>query len=107
MSKPTLLAAGWLLAAGALCAQTATTTTLNSITPASPKFGDVVALSAQVTPSGVSGPVAFMDGAALVGVATLNGAGLAQLTTQTLSAGSHSLRAVYGGGGGFNSSQSA
>ena len=47
-----------------------------------------------------------MDGGALVGVGKLNGNGIAQMKTLTLSAGKHSLRAVYGGTGTFRPSQS-
>jgi hypothetical protein len=41
-----------------------------------------------------------MDGVKVVGAGTLNGSGVAQLTTISLPSGTHSLRAVYGGGGG-------
>ena len=97
---------GSLLLCGLLNAQTATTTTISSLTPASPLFGQTVTLTAQVSPA-APGTVAFFDGGALVGVGTLNDSGIAQATTITLAAGSHSLRAVYGGGTGYSSSQSA
>ena len=97
---------GSFLFCGLLNAQTATTTTLSSVTPASPLFGQTVTLTAQVSPA-APGTVAFLDGGALVGVGTLNGSGVARATTLTLATGLHSLRAVYGGSTGYSSSQSA
>src|SRR5207244_4428153 len=78
-----------------------TTTTLTGVTPsAASTFGQSITLSAQVSPTGAPGSVAFMDGAVMLGVGTLDSSGLAQLSTIGLTAGSHSLRAVYGGNGG-------
>jgi len=47
-----------------------------------------------------------MDGGTLVGIGKVTG-GVAQMTTLTLSAGAHALRAVYGGSGSYQPSRSA
>ena len=47
-----------------------------------------------------------MDGGVLIGSGTV-ASGVAQATTLSLPAGVHSIRAVYGGGGGYASSESA
>ncbi|HEX5004923.1 MAG TPA: Ig-like domain-containing protein, partial [Gemmatimonadales bacterium] len=63
-------------------------------------FGQSVTLTATVT-SGIgtpTGTVQFRDGVANVGApVALNGSGVATLVTSTLSAGSHSMSAAYGG----------
>ena len=108
MPQKMAVTVGFLLAGGILDAQIVTTTALASVTPAAPLFGQAVTLTAQVTPAGAPGTVAFMDGGVLVGVGTLNTGGIAQMTTITLPSGTHLLRAVYGGGtGGYLASQSA
>jgi hypothetical protein len=88
--------------------QAGTTTTLTSVTPAAPLFGQTVTLTATVSPASASGFVSFMDKGALVASAKLNASGIAQATTLTLPAGPHALIAVYGGstGPGYASSQS-
>ena len=104
--RPFILISGSFLLCSLLNGQTATTTTLAAVTPASPLFGQAVTLVAQVAPT-APGTVSFMDGGVLIGVGTLNGSGAAQVTTITLAAGQHSLRAIYSGGTGYSSSQSA
>src|SRR5579871_1209033 len=94
-----------LLGAVSVYGQIATTTTLSSVVPAAPLFGQKVTLTATVSPAVSVGSVAFMDGGVLVGVRNVS-AGNAAMTTVTLPAGRHSLRAVYGGGGGNSPSQS-
>jgi len=76
-----------------------TTTTLLTVVPTAPSFGQAVTLTATVSPAPQYGPgmVSFMDGGVLVGIGTLNSSGVAQLTTLTLTAGVHSLRAVFAG----------
>ena len=44
-----------------------------------------------------TGTVTFLDGAAVIGTATLNGTGTATLTTSALVGGSHPISAMYGG----------
>ena len=90
-------------------APTSTTTSLaTSINPAS--AGQPVTLTATVTPgTGTAVPgglVAFTDGSALLGVATLDSTGKAALTTSALAAGLHPITAYYIGAGGFESSKS-
>ena len=101
------MVSGFLFFAGLLCATT-TTTTLSSVTPAAPVFGQTVTLTATVSPASAPGSVSFMDKGVLVGTGTVN-AGIAQATTLTLPAGPHSLVAVYGGytDSGYSASQSA
>src|SRR4051812_46212309 len=92
----------------ALNAQTSTTTALTALTPSPAVYGSSVVLSAQVSPAGAAGSVAFMDGVTMLGFGSINGGGFAQLTTKSLPAGSHSLRAVFGGDtNGFQPSKSS
>jgi len=102
-----LAAAGLVLLPLVARAQTATTTTLTSVTPASPLFGQTVTLKATVAPAPGSGSVAFMDGVVLVGVGNVGTGGVATATTITLPAGVHSLRAVYGGSSAYKASKSS
>lgn len=59
-------------------------------------LGQVVTLTAVVTPPEATGKVTFYDGVALLGTSTLAN-GSATLSTVLLSAGNHALRAYYGG----------
>jgi hypothetical protein len=62
--------------------------------------GNAVSLTASVSgsSSGVpTGTVTFKDGATTLGSATLNGSGVATLSSSTLALGQHSITAVYGG----------
>jgi hypothetical protein len=54
-----------------------------------------------------TGTVTFNDGATTLGTGTLDGNGRATFTTSTLTFGSHSITAAYGGGPNFNTSTSA
>jgi sugar lactone lactonase YvrE len=80
-----------------------------TVTPASSAnpsvAGQPVTLSATVSPAGATGTVQFLDGATSVGVATV-GNGTASLTTSALTAGSHSITAVYSGDGNYAASVS-
>jgi hypothetical protein len=91
-------------------AQRATVTTLSS-SPNPSTVGQAVTFTATVTPASgggtPSGTVTFKDGATTLGTGTLNASGQATFTTSSLSAGSHSITTVYGGGGPFNPSTSA
>ncbi|WP_263366467.1 Ig-like domain repeat protein [Edaphobacter bradus] len=53
-----------------------------------------------------TGSVQFMDGSAILGSGTINNAGVATYTTSALTAGSHSIRAVYSGDANFTGSNS-
>ncbi|MGW7007396.1 Ig-like domain-containing protein, partial [Streptomyces sp. NPDC054933] len=89
--------------------QAATTTALVSV-PDPSVFGQAKALTATVSAvspgSGTpTGTVSFFDGATLLGSGTLSG-GVATFSTSSLSVGSHSLTAVYGGDTDFSGSTS-
>ncbi len=71
-------------------------------------FGQSVTFTATVTDSGTpTGTVTFKDGATTLGTGTLNGSGQATFATSSLSAGSHSITAEYGGDGTHGASTSA
>jgi autotransporter-associated beta strand protein len=88
----------------------ATTTVVSS--SANPSvFGQSVTFTATVSPSLAgagtpTGTVTFMDGNITLGTGTLS-AGVATFTSTTLSTGTHSITAVYGGDSTFASSTSA
>jgi hypothetical protein len=54
-----------------------------------------------------TGSVTFKDGSNALGTGALNGSGVATFSTSALSAGSHSITAVYGGDTDFSGSTSA
>ena len=63
-------------------------------------YGGAVSFTASVTTTGTNPPtgsVTFNDGATTLGSQTLNGSQLATFTIYTLTAGTHSITAVYGG----------
>jgi autotransporter-associated beta strand protein len=72
-----------------------TLVTFTAVVEAPPGFG---------TPSG---SVSFTDGAATLGSAPLNSAGVAVFTTSTLTVGNHSIVANYGGSANFLASASS
>jgi len=97
-----------------------TTTVVNSIVPAAPVYGQTVTISARIDPSiwpnnGISpaplGTVVFsVDGTPMAGVsvsASSATTGVATTTVSGLSAGYHTVRAVYASNNGFTSSTSA
>jgi len=53
-----------------------------------------------------TGTVTFLDGAATLGSSSVNGSGVATFSTATLSVGTHSITAAYGGSANFNGSTS-
>ncbi len=70
-------------------------------------YGQPVTFTAVSSAAGTpTGTVSFMDGAAVLGDAVLSG-GQAAFRTPSLSAGSHSITAVYAGDGNFEASTSA
>jgi hypothetical protein len=87
-------------------AQRPTTTTLSSSQNPS-VFGQTVTFTATVSPmmggGTPTGTVTFLDGGGPIGAATLSG-GVATFTTSSLSVGSHSITAAYGGNNPFNPS---
>jgi hypothetical protein len=72
-----------------------TTTALSSSTDAA-RAGQMVTLTANVSPA-ATGDVNFNDGTVVLGTATLNGVSQAVFTTTALDVGTHSVKAVYGG----------
>jgi len=74
--------------------RTSTSTSLTSDATQS-TYGQVVTLTAQVTPASAAGTVQFFDGASPVGTFLLSG-GSAQMTV-SLAAGNHALKAIYNG----------
>lgn len=85
----------------------ATTSTLDAPADAAP--GALIALSATIRSAGgiPTGQVNFLDGTTNLGTAALNAEGGAFLRLDTLSAGTHSITAVYAGDGTFEGSTSA
>jgi hypothetical protein len=91
---------------------TFSTTTALTAQPATTMAGQSVTLTATVSgqPSSTgtpTGTVTFFDGATSIGTGTLNASGVATLTTNSLSVGTHSLTATYGGDLNFAGSTSA
>ncbi len=84
---------------------TPTFTTL-TVNPAVSTMGSPVSLTAAVSPSSATGTIAFLDSGSLLGTATLTN-GAVTTSVSTLSAGSHSLTASYGGSSSFASSVSS
>jgi len=86
------------------------TTTTVKASPASVAYGANVSFSIAVTPSSgtgtPTGSVVLMDGSSTLTTQTLSG-GAAGYSTSTLSAGTHSITAVYGGDSNYSGSTSA
>jgi hypothetical protein len=82
------------------------TTVTSSLNPSTP--GQAVTFTATVTSGGgaPNGTVTFKDGGTAIGSATLAG-GMAALTISSLTPGSHSITAVYGGSASSTASTSA
>src|ERR1700676_5498379 len=76
----------------------AQTTVTLSASPNPSIFGTAVLLSAAVTPATATGRVTFYDGVNLVGTKALV-SGAVSMSTSLLPAGSHKLKAYYGGDG--------
>src|SRR5581483_56585 len=91
-----------VLVAASLSAQTAVTLS-TSANPAT--FGQLLTLTATVTPSAATGKVTFYDGATVLGTSTIS-AGKAVISTQFLLPGSRSLKAYYAGDGSHASATS-
>ena len=86
------------------------TTTLLIASPNPASAGQLVTLTATVspTPTGVpTGTVSFYNGATLLGTATANSSGVAFLTISNLALGSNLISAVYSGNSNFATSTSS
>ena len=70
-------------------------------------IGSPVVLTAVVAPQSATGTVQFLDGATVLGTATVAAGGNAVLVVSSLSMGSHSLTAVYSGDANDAASTSA
>jgi hypothetical protein len=84
-----------------------TTTLVSSVNPSASK--QAVTFTATVkSGAGIpTGTVTFTNNGSTVGTGSLKGNGQATFTTSTLSSGSHSITAVYGGNSSFSGSTSA
>jgi hypothetical protein len=85
------------------------TTTAVAAAPTTSDFGQAVTFTATVTANAPgagtpTGIVIFMDGATPLGTGTLDGTGHASITTSSLSVGSQTITATYGGDGNFTAS---
>jgi hypothetical protein len=83
---------------------TVVVTLASSANPSNPS--QAVTFSATVH-AGATGSITFLDGTTIVGVGTINAAGVATFTTSTLTIGSHSITASYGGDSGYSAATSA
>ena len=84
----------------------ATTTVVSSVNPSNE--GQAIVFTASVAGNSPTGTVQFMDGGTNLGTpVALSGGGVAQLITSTLTRGTHSITAVYGGDGNNGASQSS
>ena len=57
--------------------------------------------------AGATGSVTFLDGTTVLGLGTVNAAGVATFSTSTLTIGSHPITASYGGDSGYIAATSA
>lgn len=94
-----------------MIAKAATSVSTPVLANGSPNVGQSLTFSVTVAVvvrgSGTpSGPVTFSDGSTAIGTGAVNAAGVASITIATLTAGSHSIRAAYGGDGNFLASAS-
>ena len=79
------------------------TVTALAVSGTTVQVGSALTLTATVTstPSVPAGSVNFLDGTTLLGSAALNSSGIATFSTSALTAGIHSLTALYAGSGAF------
>ncbi len=85
------------------------TATFLTISPNPSTFGQAVTLVASAVPvvgPPASGTVTFMDAGTTLGTGMLNSSGQASFTSSTLTAGTHTITAVYGGSSSLKGSTS-
>ena len=88
-----------------IVAKTAATVTLaSSANPSAPN--QAVTFMATVQ-AGATGTVTFLDGTTILGVGTINAAGVATFTTAALTIGTHSITASYAGDSAYSAATSA
>jgi hypothetical protein len=98
---------GTVVQGGSNQTMTTLTSSLNPATSGQPiTFTAAVAGTTTNTPV-PTGTVTFLDGTTTLGTVTLNGSAQATFTTSSLSAGSHSITAVYGSDANYATSTSA
>ena len=93
-----------------LTADLAATTTAVASSANPSVVGQAVTFTATVSSTATgtpTGTVTFLDGVTTLGMATLNGSGIATLGTSALTLGSHSITVVYGGDTNFTTSTSS
>ena len=90
---------------GTLTVTTTPTTTTLVASPSTPQYGDPVTLTASVSPSAATGTISFYDGPILLGSTAVDG-GTATLVNTTLTAGTHTITAIYNGDVTYASSTS-
>jgi hypothetical protein len=91
-------------------ASQAATSTALSASPNPAASGATVTLTATVTSTTagtITGTVTFLDGANSIGTGSVGANGVATLQTSSLSAGTHSVTAMYGGDANFLTSTSS
>ena len=90
---------------GTLTIVNAPTTTMLATSTAAAQYGDLVALTATVAPSGATGTVIFLQGSTVLGAAIVTN-GVATLTSSAFSAGAYTITATYQGDGNYGASTS-
>jgi hypothetical protein len=83
---------------------TVVVTLASSANPSAP--GQAVTFSATIQ-AGATGSVTFLDGTTVLGLGTVNAAGITTFTTSTLAIGSHQITASYGGDSAYSAATSA
>lgn len=89
---------------------TVTTTTTVVVTPAPPVAGQAITFTVTIAPAPTGsslGMVSIFDGSTLLGTANVNSSGVATFTTSALTAGAHSITAVFSGNATSGTSTSA
>ena len=94
---------------GTLVVSPATTVTAVATSAPTASAGTNVTFTANVTGNPVTavGTVTFFDGTVMLGTSTLNGAGVAQFSTSTLSVGTHSITASFQANTNFTTSSAS
>lgn len=85
----------WTQVYPAAASTTSTSTSVNAAPPSPSTVGDNVTFTATVTPTAAAGTVQFKDGTTNLGTAQTVTSGSASYSTTALTAGSHSITAVF------------
>jgi hypothetical protein len=84
-----------------------TVATVTLISSANPSYPNTPVTFTATVYAGATAPVTFFDGSTIMGTGAVNAAGVATLTTSSLTIGSHSITAAYAGDANYNSATSA